>query len=124
MLRRSALKLMASSALLGQIPVTGREGLSEAHVKWVAESLKRMEWVKPGATRKELLEIFTTEGGLSTALWRTYVSKDCPYFKVDVEFRAVGRAQRDVDGAVTLEEDERDVITKISRPYLEFSIMD
>jgi len=75
-------------------------------------------------TREELMKVFRTEGGLSTGLHRTFVSRECPYFKVDVEFRAVGRPDRDSDGRVTLEEDARDIIVKISRPYLQFSIVD
>jgi hypothetical protein len=31
--------------------------------------------IKPGMTRKTLLSVFTTEGGLSTGLRRTYVSR-------------------------------------------------
>ncbi|HXK03483.1 MAG TPA: hypothetical protein VMS37_13850 [Verrucomicrobiae bacterium] len=75
-------------------------------------------------TRKDLLEVFTTEGGLSTGLQRTYVSRECEYFKIDVEFEAVGRPSRDEQGRVTLVEDDRDVIVKISRTYLDFSHMD
>jgi hypothetical protein len=75
-------------------------------------------------TRDALYQVFTTEGGLSTGLQRTFVSRDCPYFKVDVEFKAVGRPDRDGDGRVTLVEDGRDLILKISRAYLELSIMD
>jgi hypothetical protein len=48
------------------------------------------------------------EGGLSTGLQRTFVSRDCRYFKVDVEFRAVGRPDRP-------REDSWDIILKISR---------
>jgi hypothetical protein len=55
---------------------------------------------------------------------RRFVSRDFPYFKVDVEFRAVGRSDRDSDGRVTLLEDSRDIIVKISQPYLQFSIAD
>ena len=55
---------------------------------------------------------------------RRFVSQDCSYFKVDVEFKAVGRADRNDDGRVTLLEDPRDIITKISRPYLQFDIVD
>ena len=94
------------------------------HVAWVADELIRMQSIKPDMTRAELLEVFTTEGGLSTALRRTFVSRNCPYFKVDVEFRPVGRPARDADGRVTSAEDERDVIATISRPYLQFSIAD
>jgi hypothetical protein len=57
------------------------------HVAWVAEALRRMQTVKPGMTRTDLLKVFTTEGGLSSPLHRTFVSRDCPYFKVDVELR-------------------------------------
>jgi hypothetical protein len=60
--------------------------------------------------------------GLSTGLQRKFVSRDCPYFKVDVAFKAVGRSDRDNDG--TLVEDRQDIILKISQPYLQFSILD
>jgi hypothetical protein len=86
------------------------------HVPWVGETLKRMVTVKPGMTRAALLTVFTTEGGLSTRLQRTYVSRECPYFKVDVEFKAVGVA--------AASEDSRDIIVKVSKPYLQFSIID
>jgi hypothetical protein len=75
-------------------------------------------------TRKLLLRVFTTEGGLSTGLQRTFVSRDCPYFKIDVEFKAVGRPNRNEDGGVTLVEGNEDIILKASVPYLQFSVMD
>jgi hypothetical protein len=75
-------------------------------------------------TRKTLLTVLTTEGGLSTGLRRTFVSRDCPFFKVDVEFQAVGRPDRDVNGRVTLVEGEEDVVLKVSTPYLQFSHFD
>jgi hypothetical protein len=92
------------------------------HVAWVAQVLKHLATIKPGMTRKDLLTVFTTEGGLSTRLRRTYVARECRYFKIDVEFRPVGRAER--DGRVTLVEDDRDVIAAVSRPYLQLSILD
>ena len=48
-----------------------------------------MQTIEPGMTRKELLEVFETEGGLSTGLQRTFVSQDCRYCKVDVEFKVL-----------------------------------
>lgn len=83
-----------------------------------------MQTIKPRMTRRDLLTVFTTEGGLSTGLQRTFVSRDCPNFKVDVEFEPVGRSKRDINGRVTGGEDEGDLILKISRPYLQFSILD
>jgi hypothetical protein len=87
------------------------------HTAWVADALQRMLTVKQGMTRGDLLQVFTTEGGLSSPWERTYVSRDCRYFKVDVKFQPV-------DGQVTSTEDRHDVIRTISRPYLQFPIGD
>jgi hypothetical protein len=94
------------------------------HVAWVLEVLREMLTVKGGMTRDELLRVFQTEGGLSTGLERTFVSRQCPYFKGDIKFKAVGRGDRDPDGRITAVEDGRDVITSISRPYLQFGVYD
>ena len=98
--------------------------ISEPHTAWVLESLKKMETIKPGMTRAELLTVFTTEGGESNGLRRTYAYQECPYFKVDVEFTPVGRPAHDRNGRVTLDESDADVIKTISRPYLDWSIAD
>ncbi len=60
-----------------------------------AKVMEKMETIKVGDTRKSLLRVFTTEGGLSTALEHTYVSQDCPLFKIDVKFHAMGRPERE-----------------------------
>ena len=97
---------------------------SQRQTEWIASRLKEMQQIKVGMTRADLLKVFTTEGGLSTGLNRTYVYRECPYIKVDVEFEAVGRPARDADGRVTLVEANEDVITKISKPYLEWMTLD
>lgn len=102
----------------------GQAASGQDHVAWVANTLKRMQTVTPGMTRGDLLSVFTTEGGLSTALRRTFVSRDCPYFKADVEFKAVGRPDRDAAGRGTPIESNQDIIVTISRPYLQFSMFD
>ena len=94
------------------------------HVAWVAETLARIKTIKPGMTRDALLKVFTTEGGISTPLRRTFVSRDCPLFKMDVEFRAIGRPERDRDGRLTSQERGEDVIVLISKPYLDFTVLD
>src|SRR5271165_229892 len=95
-------KLLAAVlvAMIGLIAVTpsGAQQTTRAHVVWVAEVLKLMQTIKPGMTRKTLLTVFATEGGLSTGLRRTFVSRDCPYFKVDVEFQAVGPGNAHIVG--------------------------
>jgi hypothetical protein len=124
------LAMLSGAAVGGAISVrdmhqqSRMQAFEKDHTAWVAESLKRMQTIKPGMTRTDLLKVFTTEGCLSTGLQRTFVSQECPYFKVDVEFEAVGRPSRDDNGRVTLVEGSQDIIVKISRPYLEFSIMD
>jgi hypothetical protein len=97
---------------------TGRAARAQStdHTTWVANVLKRMMTIETGMTRETLLTVFTTEGGLSNRFQRTYVSQDCPYFKVDVIFEAVGGRQ--------YVEAPGDRIVKISRPYLQFAIVD
>jgi hypothetical protein len=97
---------------------------SSDHVAWVAESLKRMLTIKPGMSRDQLLDVFSTEGGISTALQRTFVSRDCPFFKVDVAFHRANGPKTNADRDETVRELDNDVITSITRPYLQFSIMD
>jgi hypothetical protein len=82
----------------------------------VANVLKRCQSIRPGMTRAELATVFSTEGGLSNVTHRTYVYGDCPYVKVDVDF-----APSDPKQAV---EKPTDVITKISKPYLAWSVND
>jgi hypothetical protein len=93
-----------------------QEPCTQDHEAWVIRTLEKMETIKPGMTREELNAVFQPQGGLSTALHRTFFSRDCIYFKVDVDFDAVGRPSRDENGRMTSVEDNRDNIVKISRP--------
>ena len=123
-MQRRRVAMLLASAIIGGVTAPRAESSADqeqpcqTHIGWFTGVLNRMATVKPGSTRKALLDVFTTEGGLSTGLQRTYVSSDCPYFKVDVEFEAVGRPNRDEDGRMTLVEDDQDIIVKISPPYL------
>jgi hypothetical protein len=115
---------MASSAQDGRTRSPNQAPCSQDRKEWVAQAVQKMLTIQSGMTRKELLKVFSEEGGISTRLRRKYVSQECPYFKVDVEFKAFGRSNRNADGQRNLEEDDRDVIVKVSRPYLEFGIVD
>lgn len=86
------------------------------HSEWIAKSLKEIQNVKAGMTREDLLKVFDTEGGISTRKRRVYVYRECRYIKVDVEFEPVDDGRFD--------EDKRDRIVKISRPYLDWSVLD
>jgi hypothetical protein len=124
--RRRALSALAVGIVGADFrPAKGfAPNLSRENIDWVVQVLKSMSGITSGMARADLLKVFTTEGGLSTGLQRTFVSLQCPYFKVDVTFRAVGRPEKDQDDRVTLAEDPRDEIVSMSRPYLAFSVMD
>ena len=85
--------------------------------RWIRENLPELESIKVGMTRGELLKVFMEEGGISTRTWHRYVYRKCGYVKVDVEFSPAG------DPKDTAQNPD-DRITKISKPYLELSIMD
>jgi hypothetical protein len=80
-----------------------------------------MEAIKPGMTRWDLLKVLRTEGtprprfrtmgGPPQVLRESFVSQDCPYLQIDVEF---GEFE---SGAVP----NQDVIVKVSKPYLQFA---
>jgi hypothetical protein len=129
MQRRRVFVLLASAAIGGAktlqaSPAEDEAQSYKAHMAWVAKVLIRMKTIQPGMARETLLTVFTTEGGISTGLRRTFISRDCPYFKVDVEFQAVGRPNHDHDGRVTLVEGDEDIILKVSTPYLQFVTAD
>ena len=94
------------------------------HTDWVAQVLRSIEAVQPGMTRSDLLKVFQTEGGLSTRTWRKYVHRRCTYVKVDVTFEAVGTPSGTPKGDLGSRESPTDVIKSISKPYLEWSILD
>jgi hypothetical protein len=89
-----------------------------AHTEWVAQSLKAIETIKVGMTRRDLLKLFTLEGGVSTRASRTFVFRECPLIKLDVGFQPVGAPQD------KLKEHMDDKIIRISKPYLERSVID
>ena len=129
MQRRDMIVLLSSAALGGngalQASVKGAQGQStQDHVAWVAGILKRMGTITPGMTRRSLLAVFTTEGGLSTRSRRTFVSRDCPFFKVDVEFQPLNQMNQQENGRAGLVERSEDIILTISAPYLQFSVID
>jgi hypothetical protein len=86
--------------------------------KQISAILTECQKIKPGMTRAELLTVFTMEGGLSTATRRTFVHGSCPYIKVDVDF-ALSDPKQNV-----VEERPTDTINKISKPYLDWSVID
>jgi hypothetical protein len=87
------------------------------NTEWLTKTLKEIQTIKVGMTRKELLEKFTAEGGFSSRAWRTYAYRECTLIKVDVEFEPAGASEPQ-------KENPDDKITKISKPYLEQTVLD
>jgi hypothetical protein len=92
------------------VPVSAE--LAEERMRWIGKVLREIGQIRPGMKRKDLLTVFTTEGGLSTRTQRTYVYKDCPYIKVTVHFKALE------DEGSALGEDPDDIIESLSPPFL------
>jgi hypothetical protein len=111
--------VLTMSALISGLSVSyARQGdaIDAEHTKWIARVLHTIQTVKPGMTRSDLRKVFREEGGLSTRAHRKYVFNGCPFIKVDVDFVF---SDRDMAS-----EKPEDKISSISRPYLEYSIMD
>jgi hypothetical protein len=109
----SCVVISGSARAQGQQQTIG-DVTRQQHEAWVFASLQRMEAIKPGMTRGDFLKVFRLEGGLYRSNFSGhYAFRDCLYFKVDVEFEAVGRS---ISAA--------DIIKTISKPYIERGIVD
>jgi hypothetical protein len=93
------------------------EPCAQNHEAWLKQVSEQMETIKPGMTRWDLLKVLRTEGaprrtfmmgGPPQALRESFVSQDCPYLRIDVEFESVAVRNQDV-------------IVKVSKPYLQFA---
>jgi hypothetical protein len=94
------------------------------HFAWLEQTLERIQALKEGMARRDLLALFRRQGGIRQGLNGTFVSWDCQYVKVDVEFAAARPPRRDRDGRTTWLESEQDRIISVSRPYLGWLIID
>ena len=105
-----AVVLIAVAAIAQTHPWAYSKDLDDKLTQRVAEIYTASVKIKPGMTRAVLLKIFTREGGASSPQRRCFVYPSCPYVKVDVEFAVPETRQEELPS---------DVITKISKPYLE-----
>ena len=90
--------------------------LTQERRQWIAKVLRQIGKIKPGMRRKDLLTVFTTEGGISRGTQRTYVHTECPYINVNVRFKG--------GESLDLNEDPDDIIESISQPYLAWGVTD
>jgi len=66
---------LCASSLVKPMGSSPQDSCSEKRDEWVRGTLAKMESIRPGMTRDELMKDFRTEGGLSTGLHRTFVSR-------------------------------------------------
>ena len=96
------------------------EPCAQNHEAWLKQVSEKMQTIKPGMTRWDLLKVLRTEGTPRRrftvgggpqpqgVLRESFVSQDCPYLRIVVEL-----AGRD--------DPNQDVIVKVSKPYLQFA---
>ena len=80
--------------------------------QWVESSLSQIEKLQVGMTRADVERLFVSDGGISTRYRQTYVFRECPHIKIDVEFSPTEAE----GGALPVRPTDR--ITVISKPYL------
>ena len=91
---------------------------AQRHWYWVQQSLERMKTIKVGMTREQLMTVFTYPDGAHVVPPEYFEYRECPWFQVEVEFKAVSKPVRDSDGQMRVHNDPKDIIIKISRPYV------
>ena len=114
-----AIGLLVSPALAPAAP-SGQSAFQQAadRRQWVLQSYMKMETIKAGMTRADLLKVFEPEGGESTREEASFDYPECDYFHVQVRFEPVGLAQKHGLG------NSNDKITSISEPYIGLAIKD
>jgi len=121
--------LLIANCLLANGYTQRRPDPNREHTEWIASTLKKIQTIKAGSTRRDLLTVFTHEGGLSSRTSSVFVLRECPYIKVAVTLRAVGtggpRSTTSGHGPdLYAGESDSDVVQTITTPYLQWSIMD
>jgi hypothetical protein len=115
-----AITLLSAIAMIGaSAQQTGAvrpdSTIDEEHTHWLEEVMRSISTIKPGMTRRQLLRVLTTEGGLYSRRVGRYIYKRCPYIKVIVKFQPS-------DDSMDFSPDDK--IVEISKPFLEFVISD
>lgn len=104
-----------------RLPYDPTDPQQKLWLKWAAA---KTQAVHVGMTRAQMIGLLERAGGAyasreTAPLIGVYNLCKCPYFKVSIEFAPVRQPQRDKFGSVWTPEDPKDVITKVSKPYLE-----
>ena len=110
------MKLLPGATICRAPVVVASTPRDEENDLLVSKILRRMQAIKPGMTRTQFLSVFREEGGVHGLPLRTYRSRDCSFFAVDVTFRSSGaHGRREARSPM---EDPQDLVLTISLPYL------
>lgn len=95
------------------------ERSQEMESKWLAKTFRQIESIMPGMHRRDLDSLFRHDGGIQFGPSEDrYVFKACSLIKIDVRFALTAKS------ADAFHENPDDVITSVSKPYLEYPMTD
>ncbi|HEV2315182.1 MAG TPA: hypothetical protein VGR94_07740 [Candidatus Acidoferrales bacterium] len=87
----------------------------------VKEALDDSLHIKVGMTRREVEKHSTLDGGLqffsTTRSTARYVYLKCEFIKLDIGFKSAVRGKQNLRSP-------NDIVEKVSKPYLEYPVMD
>ncbi len=84
----------------------------------IMEALQDVTRLKVGMTRADVERVFTADGGISFLEKSTYRYRKCQFIKIDVEFKKPESTLN------VRAQEQADVVTNISKPYLAYPITD
>ena len=87
---------------------------------WIQECLVAFEKAQQGMTRSEIEALFERDGGFNGFYEVRYINPYCAFFKIDIAYDTTFTTNsngRRIAGS-------NDVVTNISRPYLEYPASD
>lgn len=101
--------------------VTMDSASQEMRNKWMNKILRQILAIKPGMRRSDLDALFRQDGGINPIGHQyRYVLKECPSIKVDVQFKASAGTNESQQSPKRQDAE----IESVSRPYLQWPIMD
>ena len=96
----------------GQTP---ERKVARDRVIWVLKCVKDFKAIKVGMTRKEVGKRLVRDGGIQGPSLGRFIHRECPHFKIDVEF-SVKRNPQDMNRASWSPDDK---VTSVSKPYIQ-----
>ena len=106
------LLLLSTFVVSAQTSKRAQPDDDQAYLQRLSKSLTSIQTIKVGMTRRDLLTLFTEDGGIQFMGSERYVYKQCPIIKVDVTFTPSAGGH------------SNDRIKSISKPYLESPFSD